>query len=338
MESEPLVSVLMPAYNSASFISAAIESILAQTYTNFELLIIDDGSTDSTLEIISKYASCDPRIRLFIREHYGLVNTLNFGLDQADGLYLARLDADDISVVHRLEIQKNYLEAQPEVVIIGSAYTLIDQMEVPIRISHMPQSDVAIHWHCLFHSPFAHSSVFLRLEVLRRNGLSYDPAMKEAEDYELWSRLLKYGQGYNFPEPLVEYRVHPAQASQHSQSLVWENASRVAQKNLIDLGAPLPLEQVQRLREWYYRFPIRFEEGDLPLAEALLEILNRFSLQQELDFGEVECIRGRWLGRLLRAAFRSKNKGLSLRLLRRLTPKDLRVVMAFLRSREKLDF
>ena len=105
MNHSPLVSVLMPAYNCASFISAAIESVLAQTYSQFELLVIDDGSTDRTSQIVTTYADHDPRIRLMTREHHGLVQTLNFGLEQARGCYLARLDSDDISALHRLELQ-----------------------------------------------------------------------------------------------------------------------------------------------------------------------------------------------------------------------------------------
>ena len=336
MTHAPLVSVLMPAYNCASFIDAAIQSVLAQTYSQFEVLVIDDGSTDRTSEIVTTYADHDPRIRLITRDHQGLVETLNYGLGQARGSYLARLDSDDISAPHRLEVQVSYLEARSEVVIIGSAYTLIDPSGAPHQISYMPQSDVAIRWHGLFHSPFAHSSVMLRLDVLRRFGLSYDPSMHEAEDFELWSQLLQHGQGCNLPDTLVQYRQHPEQASQQGQLAVWEFAGRVAQKNLITLGASLPIDEVQKLRVWFYHFPAHFEHEDLPLAEALLSVLNRFSVQPGLDPDEVERVRGRWLGRLLRAGLFQKDAGWFLRMLGRLNYKDFSTVMAYLGERDKL--
>jgi hypothetical protein len=199
----------------------------------------------------------------------------------------------------------------------------------------MPETDTMIRWHCLFHSPFAQSSVMLRLKMLRAQKLDYDPTMPPAEDYDLWSRFLRYGQGCNLTEPLVSYRVHPAQASQQGQRQLREQAGRVAQRNLIALGMPLAIEQVQRLREWYYHFPRRFGDEDQPLAEAWLDILNRFSLLPELDPGEVARLRGRWLGRLVRAGLRSQDTRWGLRLLRRLKPEDLRVVINYLRRRDK---
>jgi Glycosyl transferase family 2 len=334
MTHKTLVSVLMPSYNCAPFIGAAIESVLAQTFSEFELLVIDDGSTDRTTEIVTRYADSDSRVRLIGRDHYGLVETLNYGLDLARGCYLARLDSDDITTPQRLEVQKNFLDAHPEVVIIGSAYVPIDQLGVSAQVSFMPQSDVAIHWHSLFQNPFAHSSVMLRLDVLKMYGLSYDPAMQEAEDYSLWSQLLQHGRGYNLPQPLVQYRQHPEQASHQGRSGVWEFAGRVAQRNLIALGMPLPIEAVQRLRDWFYRFPARFVQGDHLLAESLLGILNRFSSQPGLDHGEVERIRGRWLGKIIRASS-IKDPGWLLHLIGHLQMDDFRAVLAYLRVRER---
>jgi hypothetical protein len=134
---------------------------------------------------------------------------------------------------------------------------------------------------------------------------------------------------------LVHYRQHPGQASRQGQPAVWEFAGRVAQKNLIHLGAPLPIEKVQQLREWFYRFPTHFDHEDLPLAESLLEILNRFSGLPALDPNEVGRVRGRWLGRLLRAGLFQNDAGWSLRLLGRLNLKDYQAVIAYLRERNK---
>lgn len=334
MSCEPWVTVLMPAYNSEVYIAGAIDSVLAQTFPNFELLIIDDGSTDDTKEIARSYVLNDPRVRFIGRDHNGLVDTLNFGLQQAHGRYLARQDADDCSDPKRLEAQWRCLESQPDLVIVGSSYVVIDPAGFSIRVDRMPQTDTAIRWHGLFHAPFAHTSVMLRLDVLRSKDLRYNATMGEAEDYCLWTRLLQYGRGYNLPEPLVQYRLHPGQASQRGKSAVWDLAGRVAQENLATLGEALPLEQVQQLREWYYAFPQRFTPQDLPLAEALIGILNRFSLQPGLDRFDIQRLRGRWLGRLLRAGARGGDRGWFVWLLRQLSWADLRDVVAYARRRE----
>ena len=335
MQAEPLVSVLMPAYNNRKFIGAAIESVLAQTYTHFELLIIDDGSTDETSALATTYGDGDPRVRIYPQPHAGIAEARNRALSLAQGEVFAWLDADDLARPRRLEQQLALILKFPQLLIVGSAYQVIDEHGVSLATHKMPASDTMIRWHCLFHSPFAQSSVMLRKEVLRSNRLSYDPVMEAAEDYDLWSRLLEYGQGYNISEPLVEYRLHPGQVSQRSQILLEENAGRVARRNLIALGTSLPVEQVQKLREWFFNFPARLSDADLPLAEAFLEILNRFSDLPGLEAAEVGRLRGRWLGRSLRAGLRSRNMGGSWRLLRRFKSEDWRLALAYLRSREK---
>jgi glycosyltransferase involved in cell wall biosynthesis len=335
MGAEPLVSVLMPAYNCAPYIGAAIESILAQSYPHFELLVVDDGSADETLAIAAAYCQRDHRVQVHPQAHAGIAGARNRALELARGEFCAWLDADDLARPDRLESQVGAFRTDPRRAIAGSAYQVIDDQGVPQGVHKMPETDTMIRWHCLFHSPFAQSSVMLRLDMLRAQKLDYDPTMPPAEDYDVWSRFLQYGRGYNLSEPLVSYRVHPAQASQQGQRQLREQAGRVAQRNLIALGMPLTIEQVQRLREWYYHFPRRFGDEDQPLAEAWLDILNRFSLQPGLDEGEVARLRGRWLGRLLRAGLRSRDTRWGLRLLRRLKPEDLRVVINYLRRRDK---
>lgn len=332
METEPLVSVVMPAYNSAAYIKDSVESILAQTYLRFELIVVDDGSTDRTADIVAAYQKGDPRIKIFTRPHGGITASRNFGLQQAQGTYLAWLDSDDLAHPQRLALQVAALRSNPKLVVIGSAYQIIDAQGSPGPVQRMPEKDTVIRWHSLFHCPFAQSSVICCIEVLRSNALEYDATMPPVEDYELWSRLLQYGRGYNLPEPLVHYRLHPDQASQRGKPALWELAGQVAQKNLAAIGATLPLDQVQRLREWYYTFPQRFSPDDLLLAEALVNILNRFSLQPGLDRAEVQHLRGRWLGRLLRAGLRSGYPGWFLWMLRQLSFADWRSLATYIRQ------
>lgn len=318
MPGEPLVSVVMPAHNAAPFLREAIESVLAQTYPYFELLVIDDGSTDDTRAVAAAIGEGDPRLRVLAQPHGGIAASRNAGLKIARGQYLAWLDADDLCMPGRLEAQVAALEADPGLVIVGSAFYAIDDSESQPAIQPMPETDSAIRWHCLFHTPFVQSSVMLRLEAVRSRGLAYDPALPPVEDYDLWSRLLRHGRGRNLPQPLVRYRLHPAQASRAAPDEVWKLASRVAQRNLADLGVALSYEAVSRLRAWYYQFPRRFSAADLPLADALLDVLDRFSLQPGLESSEVRRLRGRWLGRLLRAGLGGWKLGWAWRLSRRM--------------------
>jgi hypothetical protein len=333
MQAEPMVSVVMPAYNAAHFIQEAIQSVLAQTYPHFELLVIDDGSTDNTGAVAAACGEGDPRLRVLACAHRGIAASRNAGLQWAGGQYLAWLDADDLSLPGRLEAQVAALDSDPTLVIVGSAFCTIDDRERHPAVQQMPETDTAIRWHGLFHNPFVQSSVMVRLETLRSHGLGYDLALPLVEDYDLWSRLLQHGRGRNLPEPWVRYRLHHAQASRQSRDEVWDLATRVSQRNLADLGAPLSAEKVSRLRAWYYQFPRRFSAADLPLADTLLDILERFLLRPGLEGGEVQRLRGRWLGRLLRAGAGGWKLGWVWRLSRRMGQAGWRDILACQRSR-----
>ena len=206
MKEAPHITVLMPAYNAAEFLREAIDSVLAQTLREFEFLIIDDGSTDHTAAIIGSYT--DPRIRLIQQErNKGLVNTLNAGIREARGLYIARMDADDIMHPDRLLEQYNYLEEHTEIAVVGSYVEFINvesavtgswgtdrsaTTEAEIR-DMMPRTN------CL-----AHPSVMMRTGIAQELGYS-----GKHEDWSLWLRMLSRGHRITkLPKPLLEYRVH----------------------------------------------------------------------------------------------------------------------------------
>lgn len=203
-DSVPKVSVLLPVYNAEQFIDEAIKSILEQTYTNFELLILNDGSTDNTSAFIESYKA-DSRVQVIEHENMGLVGTLNKGLSLAKGLYIARMDADDIAHHTRFEKQIDYLENNPEVAVLGTAINLIDEDGLFIRtISHpsRPKLDSAM----LSGNFLAHPTVMIRARALEHIS-GYRSAFLQAEDYDLWLRLKS--QGYildNLKEVLLDYR------------------------------------------------------------------------------------------------------------------------------------
>jgi glycosyltransferase involved in cell wall biosynthesis len=302
----PLVTVLMPVYNGEKFLAEAIESVISQTYPNIEFLIIDDGSTDGTAAILRRYQAQDRRINLLCQSNQGLVASLNRGLAAARGIYLARMDADDVSSPSRFQQQVDFLEKHPKNILLGSAYELIDEHGSSIRVDRHPSNDTEIRWQMLFHNGFAHSAVMLNTNSLRQNHLMYDPEMEQAEDYELWSGLIQYGRCGNLDQPLVKRRIGGMQKSIMAGDQVSFYADRISCMNIRHLGVEVDTASVAQMKAWYYRLPGRLEKQQLPLLVLLLQILNSFSCQTGLDHGVVRLIRGRWLIKVL--ALRSSGR------------------------------
>jgi glycosyltransferase involved in cell wall biosynthesis len=202
------VTVLMAVYNGQHYLRDAIDSLLAQTFRDFELLIINDGSTDSTQAIIQSYD--DPRIRLVNNEqNLGLARSLNRGLGLAQGELIARQDADDISEPERLARQVAFLDASPEVVLAGTWYREIDAQGVPTGQGRLPCDHTQIRWHLLFYCPFVHSAVMLRKSVVLEQIGFYNEKMSYSMDYELWLRIAQRLPVANLNEYLVRVRVNP---------------------------------------------------------------------------------------------------------------------------------
>jgi len=199
----PEITVLMPVYNAEQFIRESIESILNQTFTDFELLIIDDGSTDRSLAIVSTFS--DPRIRI-LRNHgnRGVVFSLNRGVQSARGTYIARMDADDIADQTRLMRQYAYLSNHAGVDLCGSGMVVFRGRERAHRVYYSLRYDV-LKAEALFNSPLPHPGVMVRKHVLTTNP--YRETAVHAEDYELWSRLLPIHRAVNLPFFLLRYRV-----------------------------------------------------------------------------------------------------------------------------------
>ncbi len=210
----PLISVVLPVYNGEKYLAEAIESILCQTFRNFEFIIIDDGSSDRTLAIVQEYQGKDSRIRLTSRENKGLVATLNEGINLACGKWIARMDADDIALPHRFERQLQWLE-QTGADICGSWVKFFGTTDK--RIEKHPKTDQAIKIELLFGAPFAHPSVMMKTALVKR--LRYDEAWEKAEDYDLWERAARAGwQMTNVQEVLLLYRQHATQITTHTSS------------------------------------------------------------------------------------------------------------------------
>jgi len=206
----PAVSVLMAVFDGAAWIGAAVESVLGQTLGDLEVIVIDDGSTDATADVLASIR--DPRLRIERRARAGLTRSLNRALELARAPLLARLDADDLALPERLARQRQFLEAHPEVGLLGTGAREVDPAGREVRIVQPPVDDGAIRRQLIRANPFVHSSVIMRRAVLGRVG-PYDPSFPVAQDYELWMRLAGVTRLANLPEPLVIRRLTPGRVT-----------------------------------------------------------------------------------------------------------------------------
>lgn len=204
----PLVSVLLPVYNAEPYLAAAVESILRQSFSDFELLIIDDGSQDRSGQILQDYAQRDRRIRLIRRANRGLIATLNEMLDLAQGEFLARMDADDLATPERLARQVDFLQQHPEVVCVGGAFDLIDAQGRVVQRVPMPEQNAEIQQMLLIgRTIINHPCALIRASALRQIG-GYDPVMRTVEDLDMLLKLGEIGELANLPDTVLQYRFH----------------------------------------------------------------------------------------------------------------------------------
>lgn len=205
----PRVTVLIATYNDEPFLGAAIDSVLAQTFASFELLIVIDAATDRSRDVVARYR--DPRIRLLENEtNLGLAASLNRGLAVIDSEYVARLDGNDFCFPERLARQVAYLDAHPEVAAIGSQAARIDVAGRGIGEVARPVTELGMRWHRIFGSPLVHSSVMFRKEIVWDVLRGYDESFRYGEDFDLWRRLAKRHAIHNLAETLVACRDDPA--------------------------------------------------------------------------------------------------------------------------------
>ena len=209
MKQSVVISVVMPAYNSEKYIGEAIESILNQTFTDFEFIILNDGSTDNTAKIVKEYAKKDKRIRFVDnKKNQGLVAVLNQGLDLAKGTYIARMDSDDISLPTRFEKQIEYMNAHPECGVLGTYFMVFGSSNGVTK--HPERIKV---FNLLNEQHVGHPTVMMRKSVIDKYDFKYDKNYNYCEDFELWSRMVFVTEIHNIPEILLKYRWHGSNVS-----------------------------------------------------------------------------------------------------------------------------
>lgn len=272
----PYLSVLLPVHNGERFLSDALDSVLQQTYTDFELLILDDGSNDNSSSIARAYAKKDARLQLHQQSQSGLAATLNRGIDLAQGKYVVRMDADDISLPGRFAAQTKFMDTNPSVGICGTSVQTFGYGQS--ELWKYPVNDELIRCTLLFQTPFAHPSVMIRKSVLDQHHLRYDTRFARAQDYALWITLSEYCAMANLPDVLLKYRRHHAQVTETdrgTQLVAVQNARRMI---FTQLGIN-PTEAMLNIHESISELTLEPNMREIEQAE---EWLTRLLMQNEL--------------------------------------------------------
>ena len=236
MKNKPFVTVFTPNYNSSRYISETIESIINQTYSNFEYIIIDDCSTDNSWQIIQEYAKKDNRIKIFRNQkNLHIVRTRNkgFKLSSPDAKYFAILDSDDVALMNRLEVQIKFLENHPSHGLVGSNILVINEDSHIIGFRRYPLTDDEIRKKITRFDPIAQPSVTLRKEVIKEIG-EYDIKWKVTQDFDYWVRVGVSWKLANINEPLIKYRLSKTQAKRMNLKETLQNIYKI-QKKAVEL-------------------------------------------------------------------------------------------------------
>ena len=252
----------MTVYNAENYLGEAVDSILGQTFADFELIVIDDGSTDTSTSILREYAARDRRIRLTSRPNTGIVRAANEGIAQAMGKYLARMDSDDVSVPERFARQVEYLETNPDCVLVGSRVTLIDPYGSPVAVSGQKLTHEEIEKELLTSGggwAVVQPSAMMRTDAVRAAG-GYRGSVNMSEDHDLFLRLAERGQVVNLAEPLLKYRRHYKSLNHTQYQQAWTVKERILREAYERRGLPFPQdwkhepwrppEKAEQLRLW----------------------------------------------------------------------------------------
>lgn len=226
----PSISVVMAVYNGEKYLKEAIDSILYQTYRDFEFIIIDDCSTDDTPCILASYG--DKRIRIIRNErNLKLPASLNRGLRLAQGKYIARMDADDVAMPERFAKQIGYMEAHNEVAVLGGSIEVMDEFGKSLYVNQVKCGD-KIGSYYLLPSPIAHPTAMLRKSMTVDEGFFYDEKYTSAQDYDLWLRIAKVHKIANIPDVVLMYRIHGGSISESKREQQQSNALKIFLKNV----------------------------------------------------------------------------------------------------------
>ncbi len=273
----------MPVYNGQAFIGQAVDSILNQTYSNFELIIINDHSTDDTCRIIDTYQKNDNRIiGIKNSQNWGISVSLNRGIEVAKGCYIGRMDADDISLPTRFEKQIDFLERHDTIGLLGTNGTYIDEAGKGLGLFCHFEDDLLIRWGSLFNSQFIHGSIMFRHSLIPQAG-TYREDFKYAQDYEYFNRLLLYTKGANLKERLVEWRKIKGNISSQRKDEQLEFGVRIAMDNINRLFGYSFVSDQEEMLVFRGLYRGSFQNAREEQVSKFLQILEKFKQAQAIS-------------------------------------------------------
>lgn len=277
LRARPTVSVILPVFNGAQFIEQAVISILQQSFSDFEFIIIDDGSTDGTTNIVKRLADTDERVILIVRENRGLVASLNEGIAIAKGEFIARMDADDIALPERFAKQIDFLR-QNGYDLCGTSVQCIGKTH---HLWRYPSTPEEVEVQLLFDSPYAHPTVMCKASILKTLG--YCDGAANAEDYDLWQRAWHFGaKGANLNEVLLQYRVHNAQVSHVKMVQQRGLANSVRERHWQAIAGRAHHAEIKQLLEIFGE-----KRGDLATIKCLLQaVLHKYQGVAQVLFSD----------------------------------------------------
>lgn len=280
MQSEPKVTVLMPVYNAELYLREAIESILFQTYPNFEFIIINDGSTDSSADIVADFR--DDRIRLIHNDrNRGIIYTLNRGIRLARGEFIARMDADDISLPKRLENQLRFMEVNPTVAVSGGGIIEFDGNGC--KVHKMPEDPRSIRTNLLFHCVLMHPTVMMRKSIITGEGFFYSEKYRSVEDFELWQRISFRHDLANIPNILLKYRIVQTSITQTAEKKIQQRDQAhemIYASGLKHLGVEFRKKHLHALRRFLKARPDFNNEEFIIIEHLLRKIREKIDSKQ----------------------------------------------------------
>ena len=264
MNRNPAISIILPVYNARAYVREAVESVLAQTFTDFECIIINDGSTDGSEAILRELAAHDTRIVLVERPNDGLVSTLNEGIGRARAGLIARMDADDVAMPERFALQHARMVQEPELAVLGSFFNIIDRDGTIIRLyDNLPLNSATAMRFVKHRCPVHHPTVMMRRDAVLKAG-GYRKAFCHAEDYDLWLRMSDLDYAItNLPQPLLNYREHGANVSAvHWEALGRSTTLARLAHQVRKAGLPDPFEGVETINAGLIRtVPAHLRQG-----------------------------------------------------------------------------
>ncbi len=269
----------MPVYNAEKYVGEAIESILNQTFADFEFLIFNDGSTDKSAKIIQSYAEKDKRIVFYdYQKNTGLVDMLNKGIDKSQGKYIARMDADDISLPQRFEKQVSFMEKNEDIGVCGTWFTVFENhVENILNTIKQPEQDSDIKIAILHYCPLGHPTIMAKTSLFKNN--LYDQDFYPAEDYELWARLIPITKFHNIQESLLLYRSHEANISKNKSETQQNNGFTAQIKQLTQLGVQ---ENTYRKEDIKILFPLHSFGLKNPTKKTAQEMIRLATILQKM--------------------------------------------------------